>query len=232
MARSLPAIVMRFVTTESDLLWSVHASSDSSGIPYAGGSYLVGPTRASGQSPAIRPSTIVTLQSGASRLSTTRESATVSTTSSTKRGCAQRVSVAPRSFLSLWLRRSPVRSWVGGPGAFVAAPMCRSVRLWHRVDVVSWVSRRWAAGRLSLVIGVLLAVFTLVVMLLPQNGCGPAVVEVFGNNFGSTRISERTIASYDCRSIARSALPFGAVVGLVAAWFVIAPSLRERDRRT
>ena len=96
--------------------------------------------------------------------------------------------------------------------------------------MVSWVTRRWAAGRLSLVIGVLLAAFALVVLLLPQDGCGPAVVEMFANNFGSRTVSERTLASYDCRSLARSALPFCAVVGLLAAWFVIAPSRRERDQ--
>lgn len=92
----------------------------------------------------------------------------------------------------------------------------------------AWLGRRWHAGRLSFVVGIILGLFALGLLLAPQNGCGPSIVEAFRNNYGSQEISERTIASYDCRSIARSALPVGAVIALLATWFIVAPSRRER----
>jgi len=94
----------------------------------------------------------------------------------------------------------------------------------------SWLVERWAAGKASLIISGAFCVFALALLLLPQNGCGVPIVELFGHNFGSRQVSERTIASYDCRSIARSGVPIGVVVGLLASWFLFAPR-RERESR-
>ena len=94
----------------------------------------------------------------------------------------------------------------------------------------SWLVARWAAGRASLIISVAFCVFALALLLLPPSGCGVPIVELFGHNFGSRQISDHTIASYDCRSIARTGVPIGLVVGLLASWSLLAPRRKAGSR--
>jgi len=89
---------------------------------------------------------------------------------------------------------------------------------------------RWSAGKASLLIGLVLALFAAEIFFLPQNGCGPPVIEAFRDKIATPPHASGIIGKYHCRSIAHSALPVATVVSLLSVWFVVVPSRRERER--
>ena len=74
-----------------------------------------------------------------------------------------------------------------------------------------------------MMVGAALVVFALSIAVLPRDGCGPLVLEMFGDRVVEERAESGAVVRYMCGSMGRTGVPVGVTAGLLGLWFVIIP---------